>query len=125
MTDTTSFLEGQGIPVDLPGSRPNWRSSGARRPSRLAGRKSRTPMSPASCWPTWSSRAWGPMRVAGTGFRNSDPRFPCRAIVVRSSRRPRASDHGRSVGALPPAGPGLPQVCSERIVCGRGQTRLT
>ena len=33
-------------------------------------------------------------------------RFPCRAIVVLRVRRPRAPDHGRSLGALPLAGPG-------------------
>ena len=103
-------------------SRPSWPSSGGRRPSRSAARSSRTHTSRASCWPTWWSSAWtATVESLGPVLETVIARFPCRAIVLCWGRTIPSAEIAAEVSALChlPA-PGLPQVCSERIVLRAG-----
>ncbi len=127
MSETTSdaFLNGQGIPVDLDQVESEL--------SRLWGPSAERVGGPDLDHPTVTRVSLANLVVASLG---SDPgrvlavldtvvaRRPCRAIVLRSSNDP-ARQVSAEISALChlPA-PGLPQVCSERILLAAGPNAM-
>lgn len=119
---TDSFLEGQGIPVDLREVETTLTQLWGPAAEQAGGAERDQP-------PPVTRIALANLVVAGLDedcerlrgvLETVIARFPCRAIVVRS-----CDDPGRRIGAEVSAlchlpAPGLPQVCSERIVLRAG-----
>ena len=122
---TDSFLEGQGIPVDLPEIETTL--------TKLWGPAAEQVGGPELDNPHVTRIALANLVVEGLEgdcpqlrgvLETVIARFPCRAIVIRGS-----DDPGRRIGAEVSAlchlpAPGLPQVCSERIVLRAGPNAI-
>jgi glucose-6-phosphate dehydrogenase assembly protein OpcA len=122
---TTSFLEGQGIAVDLPNIEDELAKLWGPAAQQAGGLDAQTPNVTrvvlanlvVECLDSGGE-------LLGPVLETVMARFPCRAIVVCGS-----SDHGRRISAEVSAlchlpAPGLPQVCSERIVLRTGPSSI-
>ncbi len=123
---TDSFLAGQGIPVELGQVETRvGASSGDRRPSRRADRKLENPHVTRIALANLVVESFGGCGESLCGVLETVlARFPCRAIVVVRSDDP-ARRIAAEVSALChlPA-PGMPQVCSERILLRAGPNAI-
>ncbi|MFI5454673.1 MAG: glucose-6-phosphate dehydrogenase assembly protein OpcA [Isosphaerales bacterium] len=118
---TDSFLEGQGIPVDLPNIETELAKLWGPAAERVGGPDLENPHVTRIVLANLVVECLdGDGEALGPVLETVIARFPCRAIVVRGS-----DDQNRRITAEVSAlchlpAPGLPQVCSERIVLRAG-----
>jgi len=118
---TDSFLEGQGIPVDLPNIETELAKLWGPAAERVGGPDLENPHVTRIVLANLVVESLdGNGESLGPVLETVIARFPCRAIVVRGS-----DDQDRRITAEVSAlchlpAPGLPQVCSERIVLRAG-----
>jgi len=118
---TDSFLEGQGIPVDLPNIETELAKLWGPAAERVGGPDLENPHVTRIVLANLVVECLdGDGESLGPVLETVIARFPCRAIVVRGSddRDRRITAEVSALCHLP--APGLPQVCSERIVLRAG-----
>ena len=116
-----SFLEGQGIPVDLRNIETELSKLWGPAAEQIGGPELENPNVTRIVLANLVVECLdGDRRIIGPGAGNGDRAVSVPGDRRRRVRRPRAPYQRRSVRALPFAGPGMPQVCSERIVLRSG-----
>ena len=118
---TDSFLEGQGIPVDLPNIETELAKLWGPAAEQVGGPDLENPHVTRIVLANLVVESLdGDAESLGPVLETVIARFPCRAIVVRGSDDPnrRITAEVSALCHLP--APGLPQVCSERIVLHAG-----
>jgi len=122
---TDSFLEGQGIPVDLPNIEIELAKLWGPAAERVGGPDLENPHVTRIVLANLVVECLdGDGESLGPVLETVIARFPCRAIVVRGS-----DDQNRRITAEVSAlchlpAPGLPQVCSERILLRAGPNAI-
>ena len=122
----TPFSRARESPSISPTSRPSSPSSGGRRPSKSAGRSSKTRNVTRIVLANLVVESLdGERRVLEPVLETVIAQFPCRAIVVRGSDEPERRIKAEVSALCHLPAPGLPQVCSERIVLRAGPDAMT
>jgi glucose-6-phosphate dehydrogenase assembly protein OpcA len=123
---TDSFLEGQGIPVDLPQIETELAKLWGPAAEQIGGPELENPHVTRIVLANLVVECLAvDGELLGPVLETVIARFPCRAIVVRGSVDPdrHISAEVSALCHLP--APGLPQVCSERIVLQAGPTAVS
>ena len=122
---TDSFLEGQGIPVELPNIETELAKLWGPAAEQVGGPELENPHVTRIVLANLVVECLhGDGESLGPVLETVIARFPCRAIVVRGSEIPsdRITADVSALCHLP--APGLPQVCSERIVLRAGPSAI-
>lgn len=125
MADTTSFLEGQGIPVDLPRIETELAKLWGPAAEQIGGPEIENPhVTRIVLANLVVACLGGDCGSLGPVLETVIARFPCRAIVVRSSNDPERQIRAEVSALCHLPAPGMPQVCSERIVMRSGPNAI-
>ncbi len=118
---STSFLEGQGIPVDLPQIETELAKLWGPAAEQIGGPEIENPhVTRIVLANLVVACLGGDCESLGPVLETVIARFPCRAIVVRGSNDPDRQIHAEVSALCHLPAPGMPQVCSERIVLRSG-----
>jgi glucose-6-phosphate dehydrogenase assembly protein OpcA len=118
---STSFLEGQGIPVNLPQIETELAKLWGPAAEQIGGPELESPHVTRIVLANLVVECLGgDCASLGPVLETVIARFPCRAIVVRGSADPQRRIEAEVSALCHLPAPGLPQVCSERIVLRSG-----
>ncbi len=120
-TSSISFFEGQGIPVDLPQIETELAKLWGPAAEQIGGPEIETPHVTRIVLANLVIECLGgDCGSLGPVMGTVIARFPCRAIVVLGSDDPERQIHAEMSALCHLPAPGMPQVCSERIVIRSG-----